>query len=174
MATKTAFPGTTSSGDVLHSADITKLPGGWIGYVEKTTNQTGISSITAISGLSVTVTVGTSRTILITGHFGAFDVTSNCYVKGYIRESSTTLGVFVDDNLLAGQRGSGEGSVWLQPSAGSHTTLPVDVVQCGDGRPRLHCQRPRLELHPRSRPRSCVDAERLPGRHPRRDPQPPN
>jgi hypothetical protein len=121
VATKTAFPGTTSSGDVLHSADITKLPGGWIGYVEKTVNQTGISGITDITSLSVTVTVNTTRTILITGHFGAFDVTSNCYVKGYIREGSTTLGVFVDDNLLAGQRGSGEGSVWLQPTAGSHT-----------------------------------------------------
>jgi len=121
MATRTGFPGTTSAGDVLHSSDITKLPGGWIGYLEKTTNQTGISSITDISGLSLTVTVGTNRTILITGHFGAFDVSANCFVKGYIRESSTTLGVFVDDNLLAGQRGSGEGSVWLQPTAGSHT-----------------------------------------------------
>jgi len=137
VSVRTGYPGTTSSGDVFHSSDVTKLPGGWIGYVEKTVNQTGISSITDITSLSVTVTVGTNRSILVTGHFGAFDVTSNCFVKGYIREGGTTLGVFVDDNLLAGQRGSGEGSVFLQTTAGSHTYKLS--LSCSAGTVDLDC-----------------------------------
>jgi len=133
VTTRTGFPGTTSSGDVLHSADITKLPGGWIGYVEKTTSQTGISTITDITSLSVTVTVGTNRSILITGHFGTITTTATADVKGFIREGSTTLGTFVDDTITSTGRAGGEGSVFLQPTGGSHTYKLSMSVSAGTG-----------------------------------------
>jgi hypothetical protein len=69
MAVRTGFAGTTSPGDVLTSAQITRLPGGWIGYVEVTANQTGIGTgPTDLTSLTLTVTAGTSRRLQITGY----------------------------------------------------------------------------------------------------------
>ncbi len=65
MAVRTAYVGTEAAGDVLTAANFNKLPGGLIGYAIVTANQTGISTATNLTSLTVTVTVNTSRIIMI-------------------------------------------------------------------------------------------------------------
>jgi hypothetical protein len=91
MAVRTAFAGTTSPGDVLTSAQITRLPGGWIGYAEVTANQTGISSITDLTSLTVTVTAGTSRRLLITGRGRVTQASSAASSVMSIRNGAGTI-----------------------------------------------------------------------------------
>ncbi len=68
MPARTAYPGTQAVGDVLTSANFTKTPGGWIGREQVTANQTTIgTSGTDLTGLSIAVTVGSGRTLRITG-----------------------------------------------------------------------------------------------------------
>jgi hypothetical protein len=126
MAVRTAYPGSQSVGDVLTSANFTKLPGGWIGYAEVTANQTGITTDTALTGLTVTVTVGTSRKIRITG-VGVIERTvGDGQGIGYIKEGATKLGRWAQANQVTVAQGSGSvvsnpGSTFTTPSAGSHT-----------------------------------------------------
>ena len=121
MATRTALPGTSTNGTVWSEADINSLPGGWIGYLEVTATQSGISSITDLSGLSITVTVNSNRYIRVTGHITVLQNTGGAAAKARIREGSTTLQMFMDDSLATGERRTKEGSVILTPTAGSHT-----------------------------------------------------
>ncbi len=125
MSARVALPGTSTDTTVWTEADVDSLPGGWIGYVEVTSSQTGITSITDLSGLSVAVTVNASRRIRVTGHGTVQKNTNNGLVKLLIRESSTTLGLIID-NIMGNtsdvnSRMTGEGSVVLTPSAGTHT-----------------------------------------------------
>ncbi len=121
MTTRVALPGTSTNTTVWTEADINTLPGGWLGYVEVTSTQSGISSITDLTSLTLTVTVNASRRIRVTGHITCLQNTGTASVKGRIRESSTTLQMFMDDTLTSGERRTKEGSVVLTPTAGSHT-----------------------------------------------------
>ena len=66
MAVRTAYDAV--AGSTLTAANLDRYPGGWIGYAEATTGQTGISGAADLTSLSVTVTVGTSRRILAEGY----------------------------------------------------------------------------------------------------------
>ncbi len=78
--------------------------------------------MTDITGLSVTVTVNTSRRIRITGHGRVGSTVATDRIICYIRESSTNMQVLRDDSPSAtAQNPAFEGSVILTPSAGSHT-----------------------------------------------------
>lgn len=67
MASRVAYPGTESPGDILTQANFDLLPGGWIGYAEVTADQTGITTVADLTGLGETVTVNASRRIKIEG-----------------------------------------------------------------------------------------------------------
>ncbi len=125
MSARVALPGTSTDTTVWTEADVDSLPGGAIGLVQVTSSQTGITSITDLSGLSVTVTANASRMIRVTGHFAVQKNTNAGLVKALIRESSTTLSLFGDNIMGNGSdvnsRATAEGSVILTPSAGSHT-----------------------------------------------------
>jgi hypothetical protein len=67
MAVRTAYVGTQVAGDVLTAANFTKMPGGCIGYLQKMTDQNGITTEVDLVGLTgLTVTVGASRLIKTT------------------------------------------------------------------------------------------------------------
>lgn len=67
MPTRTAYPGTISAGNTITAANNNRIPGGWIGYAEGTTSQTGITTATDVTGCSVTLTPNSSRRLKITG-----------------------------------------------------------------------------------------------------------
>ena len=122
MAVRTAYVATQAAGDVLTSANFSKLPGGWIGYAEVTADQTGITTITDLTSLSVAVTVNTSRRIQVTGHGNYLNDTIDEGGTVYIRESSTTLnsyGVWTSNHLSIVR---GFVVMWVgTPSAAAHT-----------------------------------------------------
>jgi hypothetical protein len=59
LATRTAYDATASS--VLTATNLDKHAGGWIGYVQVTANQTGITTIVDITSLTLTVTALANR-----------------------------------------------------------------------------------------------------------------
>lgn len=135
MAVRTAYAGTAAEGDVYTAANHARMPGGWIGYAQVTAAQAlqdadsgGLE--TDLTGLSVTVTVGTNRRIRITGSgvLAIDDPLANPVCVGNIREGVTVLGrwAYFDLNAASGlifDRAtlSFERSVVLTPTAGAHT-----------------------------------------------------
>lgn len=97
---------------------------GELGYVTKTTAQTGISGTTPVdlTGLSVAVTVAADRRIRITGAVAQFSRTAGTvtFVQLIIRESGTTLRAqaVACPNTYTGVHVE---RVVVAPSAGAHT-----------------------------------------------------
>lgn len=120
-------PGEFVAEYIVLAADMNDLPGGVLGYAEVTANETGITALTDLTGLSVTVDVVANRRIRVTGHGqieNAPSGTEDIAVVGFVREGSTTLGrwgsVFNHDIDTALSE-IAESSVVLTPSSGSHT-----------------------------------------------------
>lgn len=98
------------------------VAGGTLGYAQVTANQTGITSVTDLTGLSVSVTVGAGRRIRISGMAKVSNDTLGGRTAGRIQEGGTVLTDFVDFYAPAANASAvGYGSVVLTPSAGSHT-----------------------------------------------------
>jgi hypothetical protein len=134
MATRTALAGTYSSGDFVDETDLNSIPGGWIGYFEKTSDQSGITtSATALTGLSGTVTVNTSRRIRVSAfaRFNSGTATDDFTLS--IQESSTDIAT----TSIVGDRTNvtfgAFVSVILTPSSGSHTYTCVGGLAAGTG-----------------------------------------
>lgn len=121
MSTRTTSVGTLSSGATYTAAEVADAAGGWLGYVQVTSNQGSITGETALTSLVVTVTVGTSRRILITLNVSMENDTNNDGCSLRIKESTTQL-VRRDYSLQTSGAGQGAtAQVVLTPSAGSHT-----------------------------------------------------
>lgn len=119
MAVRTAYA--PVAGEVLTAANLSRLPGGWIGYNEVTADQVGIgTTITDLTGLAVTVTVGTSRRIRVTSRVQVKQNTSAGTPVVYIREGASIL----QSNSIAVSAANFiavfETSVVLTPTPGSH------------------------------------------------------
>lgn len=117
MPVRTAYAPVAAS--VLTAANLAKLPGGWIGYAEATSNQTGISAEVDVTSLTVTVTVGTSRRIRITTEVSATSTVGGDVVVVRIREGAAELqsrrsAISSGDEPITA-------SVVLTPTSGSHT-----------------------------------------------------
>lgn len=123
MASRTAFPGTATSGSThLHTED-NSLPGGWIGFVEVTANQGSITTLTDLTGLSQAVTVNSNRKIRVSFNVSRVSstVTGDAW-KFHIREGSTTLATSQSDIAGATIASGGGAMFWTgNPSSGSHT-----------------------------------------------------
>lgn len=120
MTVRTAYPATESAGDVLTTTNFDRLPGGWIGYAETTSAQSGITTVTDLTGLTVTVTVNTSRRIRITGQADITRTVSTDLVIGRVKEGSTNLGIFYSAATI-GTFNTGQAGCVIAPTAGSHT-----------------------------------------------------
>lgn len=120
MPVRTAYVGTQVAGDVLTAANFTKVPGGWIGYAEVVASQGTITTAVDLTGLTVTVTVGTSRRIRITGHIRVNSTVAGDYCRLDICDGASTI-------LGQGQQqiGASNEAVYatlvLTPTAGAKT-----------------------------------------------------
>lgn len=121
MPVRTAYVGTQVPGDVLTAANFTKVPGGWLGYAEVTADQTAITTIVDLTGLSVAVTAGADRRLKITGSCHAASPTAADEVDLYIREGSTTLQQRVLTVGTAGRIYALHAIAIVTPTAGAHT-----------------------------------------------------
>lgn len=126
MAVRTAYPGTAVAG-VLTVANVNNLPGGWIGYVSITADSnTWNTTATAITGLSVTVTVNTSRRIRITAsavlETGGSAAVTDIYLW---RDNGGASPVALTKRRWGGGSGLAQATFTIveedHPSAGSHT-----------------------------------------------------
>lgn len=108
--------------DAAIDTALAALPLGVLGYQVVTSNHSGLTSDTNISGLSVTVDIPADRVIRVTGHAQLASAGIGNDASVNIMESSTALGrVLRFDNATNYTRQVGEGSAILTPSAGSHT-----------------------------------------------------
>lgn len=121
MPARTAYAGAAVAGEVLTAANVNKLPGGWIGYNQVTANQLTIGlTATDLTGLSVAVTVGTSRRIRISASAAVQQRTSAALAELDIYEGATRLQRF-PTSIPAELYDVLTPSVVLTPTAGSHT-----------------------------------------------------
>jgi hypothetical protein len=122
MAVRTAYVGTQSAGETLSSANFTKLPGGWIGYAEVTANQTGMGvGPTDLTSLTVTVTAGSSRRLLVSGYARITQQTSSSNPEVLIRNGSGTQLNKTTISGLAATISMHLPRVVVTPSSGSNT-----------------------------------------------------
>ncbi len=119
MSVFVAVHGTQNYAVGPYNAPSTDSPQGQLGYAEITSSQTGITTLTDIAGLAVTVTVPAGRRIRIKGYCPAFQsgagIASDLYGL-FIAEGSTQLNGL---SLVADMGGTVEAI--LTPSAGAHT-----------------------------------------------------
>ena len=112
------------------------MPGGVLGYAQVTANQTGITTVVDLTGLTVTVTVGSGRRIQITAIALFQDGTIDTQVIMSIQEGATVLQQAAIERGRCGllTRRSTPWSVILTPTAGVHTykltaQVPAGTVQ---------------------------------------------
>lgn len=92
-----------------------------LGYAQATAGQNGITSMTDLVGLAVTVTVPAGRRLRITGWAQVEVVTTAGAVYGLVLQDGAEAGRWVyDDGALVGHH-TYMGSVILSPTAGTHT-----------------------------------------------------
>ena len=115
------------AGDLGHVAEHNRLSGVPLGtltsgYAQVTANQTGITTSVNLTGLTVTVTVGSGRRIRISGQGWFSSSVASDTGQLLIQEGATVLnGGQVVTPAGAGQLASTFVSAILQPSAGAHT-----------------------------------------------------
>lgn len=128
MAVRTAYA--PVAGTAITAANHAKFPGGWIGYAEVTSNQTGISSQTDLTNLTVTVTAGTTRRILAEGYCRILQNSSSGVGEVLILEggSQVTKSSFTRS---AADVGMHHPRVVRTPSAGSNTYKLAASVGAG-------------------------------------------
>jgi hypothetical protein len=152
MATRTSYVGTESTGDTLTTTNFDKLPGGWIGSAQATSDQGSVTTEVDVTSCSVTVTAGTSRRLRISGHIRIqSDVADDRAILQIYRGATQIQGatvtmlrtnttesieVFVDDTPSSGsntykltvQRGSGSGTLTVKASSVSPSIIMVEDV----------------------------------------------
>lgn len=95
---------------------------GSLGYAQATANQTGITTETSLTGLSVTVTVAAgSRRIRVSFVGLFFDTVSGDQYQVNIKEGATVLQQAIDQAPAANFQKTLTSAVVLVPAAGSHT-----------------------------------------------------
>lgn len=121
MPARTAYAGAAVAGEVLTAANVNKIPGGWIGYAEVTANQTGITTEVDVTGLSIAVTVGASRRIMVSVEFSAVSSVAGDIGSLNIMEGGAVLQARDTHLAIATYAFDVRGAVVLTPAAGAHT-----------------------------------------------------
>lgn len=141
-------PGSPTDGMLIYETDTDSLlhwdgtnwllpdnvAGGTLGYAQRTTDQTGITTATDITGLSVTVTVGAGRRIRLHA-WCPYWITTVAGDRGEIKiqEGATILAFTESTNPgTAGNFGISAHAV-ITPSAGSHSYKVVFGRAAGTG-----------------------------------------
>lgn len=135
MAVRTAQAGNQTVGGAATASFANSLPGGWIGYVEKLTDTTGVTG-TEVTIVSVTVTVNASRRIQITGYVSSWISTvTGDRAQFRLVEGATQLQMGRSTAQLAGIATEPPTvlSCVRTPGAGSHTYSLVAARNAGTG-----------------------------------------
>lgn len=112
--------GTSTAGGLARPAILG--PAGLIGYAAVTSNQTGISSETDLTGLSRTVTVGPGRRLRVRVVGRVTHSNAGSRAVGRIKEGTTTLGLFADHHSHTNAQIAGVGGeAIITPTEGTHT-----------------------------------------------------
>lgn len=119
MAVRTAYVPVAAT--AITAANHIKFPGGWIGHAQVTAGQTGISSVTDLTSLSLTVTVGTSRRLLIYGYARLIQNSLNGIVTLSIRDGSSNVVSNNVQTISVGNNATGVVLAVVTPSSGSNT-----------------------------------------------------
>lgn len=112
------------TGDVMTEARLDTLPRGWLGYAEVTAAQTLTNTAveTDMTGLTVTVTVGTNRRIRISAQGVLSRTVADGVTVGRIKEGGTELNRWAQHSPSATTEfDNATGAAVLTPTAGSHT-----------------------------------------------------
>ena len=119
---RVGYAGTASAGDIYTAANHAKMPGGWLGYDSITSDAAYDDTEAAVTGLSVTVSVGANRLLKVTA---SFDFTQD-------KDGETTFSIGQDGTKLPGGALTIPGTtnqprthvsyfVLASPTSGSHT-----------------------------------------------------
>lgn len=121
------------------ATDHARMPKGWLGYEDATSNTGSVNAETDLTGLSVTVTVAESRLIRITGYVPRISSdTIGDIANLRIKEGATQL---QEARVDVGQKNGGaNGGTFCNvqvtvdgPSAGSHTYKLTGSLAAGTG-----------------------------------------
>lgn len=145
MAVRTAKAGTWTAGAILAAADLNKLPGGWIGYAESSSSQAGITTVTDMTGLSVTVAVGTSRRLQITGNTRVTQSTTTAANECHIYEGASSVNRSTI-TMVANETGMHTPMAVRTPSSGSNTYKLALEVAAGSVQSNLSAAQPAFIL----------------------------
>jgi hypothetical protein len=115
------IPGGFVAGNVLTAADMNLLPAGTIGYASTTTNQTGISAVTDLTGLTLTFTAVAGRRYKITGQIRAVQNTTSSNNTLSITDGAGTAANQSVQSIPAGSGLMHYVTAVVVPGAGSKT-----------------------------------------------------
>ena len=132
--TTAQFNAALTDSEFVTAADPAVIPLGTLGYAQAVANQTGITTEQNLTGLSVTVTVGTARRIRVSVEISLASSAANDIVALKIKEGGTVLQER-DRHFgsVAGGTNSTAASVVLTPTAGEHTYNATLVRAAGSG-----------------------------------------
>lgn len=132
MATRTAHDFT--GGETPAAAVFDGLPGGWLGWIESTSDQTGITSEVDVTSVTLTVTVNASRRIKISVGGMVSAVTNDAAAVGRINKDGSNAGTWCrTGTITAGNDWQCFGS-WIDtPSTGSHIYKATIARSSGTG-----------------------------------------
>lgn len=123
MATRTSAIGTFNNGDNWSEAHIDSLPAGWLGWIERTSDQGSITTETDVSGVTLTVTLNASRRIRISAIGQHTATNADTVAQLTIKEGSTSIAYDRSPTAFANVSYNNAMEPWriITPSAGSHT-----------------------------------------------------
>jgi hypothetical protein len=104
----------------LVAGELDALPKGYLGHAQVTANQAGISGITDLTGLEVTVDLPANRRIRVSAVVMGNQNTSAAYPEVHIYEGATDLTRITQYVSASGTNGF-HPAIILEPSAGVHT-----------------------------------------------------
>lgn len=127
MPTRDSYAQDPSAGDVLTAANFRKLPGGWVGYAEGTSDVTGITTTaTDVTGTSLTLTPDSSRRLLLIGQIFVEATTAPARADVFIAQDGSQVGVQASVRLEAtgtNNRQTLQIMAVITPTNASHTYI---------------------------------------------------
>jgi hypothetical protein len=123
VVVRTTPGGTQVTGTPIPVSFGNGVAGGWIGYLPRTSDQTSITSVVDVSGVTVTVTVNTSRRLKISGRGAHLATNADTVAQLSIKEGGTTLDFDRSNTAFANvsYNKAMTPQAIVTPSAGSHT-----------------------------------------------------
>lgn len=135
MAVRTVNVGNFNFGDTLTDSQVDALPGGWIGYQEKLTPTSGVTT-TETTIVTVTVTLNAGRLVMITGYVPTWTSDAGDRAQFRLLEGASQLQLCrstTQNTAVATEPPTVLQRVQAAPTVGSHTYSMTVVRNLGTG-----------------------------------------